>query len=473
MEKRKPLRKSIMLRCVLFIASLCIVLSIVNALGYRDALTKRYEAYITDILDFAASNIDVDDMEECLATGVKSEKYEETQALFDNIKDTCEIDYIYVIIPQNTEPLDNIMNVIAGMSSYEKINVPENEVQLGGLTGDDYTVETATKYFNAADNHDEIVFFEEWADRWGLEYTGIKSLYDSEGNYFAELCVDVPADEIRMVIQTHLIQTILIIVAIGALFTIIFLLWIKRVVTDPIVLIEENVMALADKSHGQTNPDELVLELPDINTQNELEALAGAISSLSKDLRDYLVNTIAARDNAAAAEKKAMELRQQATRDALTGIRNRHAYEAEIEKIEERIKEEGFSKFGIAMVDLNFLKKINDTYGHDRGNISIIKICMIVCKSFPHSPVFRIGGDEFVAIIENEDYEKINERISSFHETLEKIQADDSLEPWEKISAAIGWSFFKPEKDDGVETVFKRADEKMYENKRNMKAERS
>ena len=473
MEKRRPLRKSIMLRCVLFIAALCIVLSIVNAFGYGDALTRRYEAYITDILDYAASNIDVDDMKECLATGVKSEKYEETQALFDNIKDTCEIDYIYVIIPQNTEPLDNIMNVIAGMSTYEKINMPENEVQLGGLTGDDYTVETATKYYNAADSGDEIVFFEEWADRWGLEYTGIKSLYDSEGNYFAELCVDISANEIQNVIQAHLIQTVLIIVVIGSLFTIIFLLWIKKAVTDPIVVIEENVMALSDKSHGQTDPDELVMELPDIKTKNELETLADAISSLSKDLRDYLVNALAARDNAAAAEKKAMELSQQATRDALTGIRNRHAYEGEIEKIESRIKGEGFSRFGIAMVDLNFLKTINDTYGHDKGNAAIINICMIVCKTFSHSPVFRIGGDEFVVIVENEDYEHIEERLATFREVLKEIQADDSLKPWEKVSAAVGWSFFDPEHDEGVESVFKRADEKMYENKREMKAERA
>ncbi|MBQ9606632.1 MAG: hypothetical protein IJV16_05585, partial [Lachnospiraceae bacterium] len=129
-------------------------------------------------------------MKVCLATLNKSEKFNEVQEIFDNIKDTHNIDFIYVIIPQNESGYDNIMNVIAGMSTYEKKYAPENEVILGGLTGDDYTAETASKYYRAVNNTGEITFFEEWADRWGSEYTGILPLYDSEGKYFAELCVD-------------------------------------------------------------------------------------------------------------------------------------------------------------------------------------------------------------------------------------------------------------------------------------------
>ena len=134
MEKKKTLRKNITFRFILFVAVLCICLSVANYVGYRNALYQRYEDYITDVLLYAASNIDVDDMEECMETGVKSEKYQATQELFDNIKDTHKIDFIYVIITRNTESTDNIQNVIAGMSTYEKTYVPENRVILGGLT---------------------------------------------------------------------------------------------------------------------------------------------------------------------------------------------------------------------------------------------------------------------------------------------------------------------------------------------------
>ena len=97
---------------------------------------------------------------------------------------------------------------------------------------------------------------------------------------------------------------------------------------------------------------------------------------------------------------------------------------------------------------------------------------MIVCKSFAHSPVFRIGGDEFVVILENEDYDDAEKIVDKFTGILGEIKQDDSLEPWEKVSAAIGWTRYDPDKDDDVESVFKRADNMMYENKKAMKAER-
>lgn len=68
------------------------------------------------------------------------------------------------------------------------------------------------------------------------------------------------------------------------------------------------------------------------------------------------------------------------------------------------------------MIDLNYLKLINDNFGHDKGNIAIKKICNIVCVTFKHSPVFRIGGDEFVVILENEDYDNIHTLIKQFRD---------------------------------------------------------
>ncbi len=472
MEKQKTLIGSIAVRCLLFIGALVVVLSIVNYFGYRNALYERYRGYITDLLVYTASNIDVDDLKSCLETNVKSEKFEETQAFFDNMKDTCNIEYLYVIIPQNTSDYDNIMNVIAGMSTWEKENVPENVVQLGGLTADDYTAETAAKYYNAADLGDQITFLEEWADRWGVMYTGILNLYDSEGNYFAELCIDVSITEIQSVIKSHVVGNILIILIIGVLFTSFFLTWTQNSVTDPIQIIEQNVADLAKRSHNQSDPNALIIEMPPIQTKNELESLSRAIAKLSVDMRDYLLKALSARDEADAAQQKAMEMGEQATRDVLTGIRNRRAYEAEAKKLEWRIQSEGFKEFGIAMVDLNFLKRINDTFGHEKGNESIKKICLITCKTFSHSPVFRIGGDEFVVILENDDYQNVMEKAAAFRKVLEDLKADDSLEPWEQVSAAIGWSMFDPAVDKNVNNVFKRADENMYEAKKEMKAVR-
>ena len=159
--------------------------------------------------------------------------------------------------------------------------------------------------------------------------------------------------------------------------------------------------------------------------------------------------------------------------DALTGIRNKTAYDKEIRRVEGDLQSDSDKKFGIAMVDLNFLKKINDTYGHEQGNIAIKKLCRMVCVIFAHSPVFRIGGDEFVVVLENNDYKNADDLLAQFNGQLNDMANDAALEPWERISAAIGVAFYDPATDSSVATVFKRADKAMYLRKKEMKAVRN
>ena len=76
----------------------------------------------------------------------------------------------------------------------------------------------------------------------------------------------------------------------------------------------------------------------------------------------------------------------------------------------------GLTDFAITVFDLNDLKKINDTKGHQAGDGYICNGCKLICQKFKHSPVFRIGGDEFVAVSCGEDYENIEELMNSFAE---------------------------------------------------------
>ncbi len=92
--------------------------------------------------------------------------------------------------------------------------------------------------------------------------------------------------------------------------------------------------------------------------------------------------------------------------------------------------------------------------------------------TFDHSPVFRIGGDEFVVILKGHDYEHFDELSEAFNKELENMSADPSLEPWEKVSAAIGAAFFDAAIDSGTDDLLKRADEIMYARKKEMKADR-
>ena len=156
--------------------------------------------------------------------------------------------------------------------------------------------------------------------------------------------------------------------------------------------------------------------------------------------------------------------------DALTKVRNKRAYDLEVQRVEQELRD-GKTDVGIAMIDMNFLKRTNDIYGHEQGNASLQKLCQTICCVFRHSPVFRIGGDEFVVILENHDYENLDALKIEFEAELRKLNNPDK--PWESVSAAAGYALYDPAVDDGVESVFKRADEQMYERKKEMKAART
>ena len=191
------------------------------------------------------------------------------------------------------------------------------------------------------------------------------------------------------------------------------------------------------------------------------------------ELENYMKSLVETTNKLGEAQEHADAMRELANKDALTGIRNKTAYDKEIRRIEWEMQVETGKQFGIAMIDLNFLKPINDTYGHEQGNIAIKKLCHMVCSIFDHSPVFRIGGDEFVVILENDDYENVDDLVAQLNEKLKELSTDTTLEPWERISAAIGIARYDPITDNSVANVFKRADKAMYLHKREMKAIRT
>lgn len=157
-----------------------------------------------------------------------------------------------------------------------------------------------------------------------------------------------------------------------------------------------------------------------------------------------------------------------ATRDSLTGIRNKTAYDSQIQLLNEEL-EGGYHDFGLVMIDLNNLKLINDNYGHDKGDIMIKKLAKIICETFINSPVFRIGGDEFVIVLKDVDYRNIELLVAQFNKKIGILSSNIRLKPWERVSAALGYALYDENVDDSVASVLARADQEMYKCKRQMK----
>ena len=160
--------------------------------------------------------------------------------------------------------------------------------------------------------------------------------------------------------------------------------------------------------------------------------------------------------------KRLSQAQAQAAVDALTGVKNKHSYLKAEEKINRQIAGKNQPPFAVSVLDVNNLKKVNDTAGHQAGDDCLLQACRLICKTFKHSPVFRVGGDEFVVISQGEDYARVEELTA-----LIEAHNKEALRSG-GVVVACGMSRFAD--DDSVAAVFERADRMMYENKNMLKA---
>ena len=167
-------------------------------------------------------------------------------------------------------------------------------------------------------------------------------------------------------------------------------------------------------------------------------------------------------------EKKAVEERDKAKetafKDPLTGAKSKHAYLLQEQEMDASIAEGRARDFAVVVCDVNGLKKINDTLGHKAGDEYIRQAFVMICDIFQHSPVYRIGGDEFVIALSGRDFVIRKELVLALH--------DRSVEHISKGGVVIsgGLSDYIPGEDQNFHTVFERADTLMYEEKQLLKS---
>ena len=147
--------------------------------------------------------------------------------------------------------------------------------------------------------------------------------------------------------------------------------------------------------------------------------------------------------------------------DALTGVKNRHAYLMAEERLNNQLAEDPERKFAVVILDVNDLKRVNDTDGHKAGDQYLRDACRVICQTFKHSPVFRVGGDEFTVIAQGDDYNNIDELVHQMNERNEEAVRNGGI--------VIACGMARREEEPAVAPVFERADQKMYENKSNLK----
>ena len=182
-----------------------------------------------------------------------------------------------------------------------------------------------------------------------------------------------------------------------------------------------------------------------------------------EDSRHVIVavsNIDTAKQREMAALGTAMDL---ANKDALTKVKNKHAYTQAVKELDEKARSCN-AKYAIVVMDINGLKHINDTQGHHAGDEYIKASSHIICTVFKHSPVFRIGGDEFTVLLTGHDFDEREHLLERF-EDIVTCNAKKGL-----ANLAFGMATYDKDLDSSIEAVFERADKAMYENKKQFKA---
>ncbi|MBQ1536917.1 MAG: GGDEF domain-containing protein [Ruminococcus sp.] len=183
-----------------------------------------------------------------------------------------------------------------------------------------------------------------------------------------------------------------------------------------------------------------------------------------KDITDHIIVAVANVDSSKRMELAYYDAIDMANRDSLTGVKNKRAYAQMEMDIDKQINSHKDIEFAVIVCDINGLKNINDTKGHKTGDEFIKNACRMICTTFTHSPVFRIGGDEFAVILKGSDYD---ERVGLMEQLGSKLDA--CLCNGTRVLAG-GISEYDPEKDIRLQDVFERADAFMYEDKKKCKA---
>ena len=225
-----------------------------------------------------------------------------------------------------------------------------------------------------------------------------------------------------------------------------FLMYYTRHITKPL----EQLTAAAEQIERGNYDLDLIYDEDD-----ELGRLTRSFKDLSGTVKAHIT-----------------DLHGQVFIDALTKVKNKGALSNRLDEMQEAIDSGAQEQaFAIGVFDCDQLKLINDRYGHDKGDIYLKKAAHIICEVFKHSPVFRMGGDEFAVILENEDYMDRDALLEQFDKTAETVN-EAAAEPWEEVHISKGFAVFAPSEDSAVTDVMQRADQLMYENKRERKKQR-
>ncbi|MGN1148879.1 MAG: diguanylate cyclase [Lachnospiraceae bacterium] len=340
----------------------------------------------------------------------------ELDALFDSVKNVSIYDSGYAFL------MDEEGNMI-----YHK-DFP------GGIQKEDYTEEQKQIFEKNMQAHEDNIVV---SYQWNGQEKHLAAQRLRNGMIFS---VCVPKAEI-VEPQQRMLQYSLCLIGLILLVAILITIQVTKVMVRPLKQLTEAARKIAN--------DDLEVSI-DCKAKDEVGILAQSFQQTAEHLRQYIeyINRLA-------------------YTDVLTTLKNKAAYEECVEMLDKKIAE-GNAEFTVIVMDINDLKKVNDTYGHEKGDILIQNAAKVMKKVWGSEFVYRTGGDEFTVILAAEAKEQCQNTLRRFEEELAGYNRENNHQELH-LQIAVGTADYEQGTDASFSDVFRRADALMYKDKEQKK----
>lgn len=403
------------------------------------AMRVQIDERMLDISNTAAAMINGDDLAQMTANDLGSPEYQRVMENLTYFQDNIELAYIYCIMQ---------------VGEREFVFGVDPTIEDPGEFGSPIVYTDAL--YNASKGKADVDD-EPYEDDWGKFYSAYSPVYDSNGDVAGIVAVDFDAEWY----QNRIKQLGTITGGFTALACI-FSLCLSAIIATRF---RKSFMHLYKKMNDLSDGIETLVH--EVAPESETEDYTSLASIESKNGLGDAVDLLGDKINVMQARlaRQIEVIRSHAYVDSLTGLNNRTSYEEYVNRLEKKLIDGLRISFSVVVFDINQLKAVNDTFGHEYGDMVIASVAKDISRFFEGHKIYRIGGDEFVCILEDVDPSGIIEKL---REEVEKKNQESPIlhDSSFSIGVSIGCATFDPAIDYGYMEVFNRADTAMYEDKR-------
>ena len=400
------------------------------------AISELIQNRMLDISNSAADLIDGDVLGSLTAEDVNTPEYQSCLSFLRVFQENIDLSYIY-----------GVMELEDGSYAFTIDPDPDDPGEFGSPVA---STEALGIAFSGTPAVDKVPY----EDEWGRFYSAYSPVYNSAGEIVGVIAVDFDADwydaqlwaEARIILISSLVSLVM-----GVVITLLITDRYRRRLAElnhEMGVISEDAESLMQdiRLPEELRPDTATLAEEEVS-DDQLTAIRQRLEISRRNLRRYI-----------------SYLHSQSYTDVLTGIGNRNAYTDRVRELDSEI-EKGGAAFSLVILDVNSLKAINDTYGHEEGDRVLVAAGRALRSVFGNDRVFRIGGDEFAALPDCADPAQMPELLEALQAAIAWANSNAAPEAKARLEASCGSAVYEPGVDSSFADVFRRADQLLYQEK--------